>query len=60
MELGNSYENTSQLSERKRIEFNKKYTPKINRVDLNYSELIIKIDDVLKEFLQFYKEKTLI
>lgn len=60
LELGNSYENISKLPESKRIEFNKKYTPKINRVDLNYSELIKKIDEILKEFLQFYKEKIII
>ncbi len=60
LELGNSYENTSKLPESKRIEFNKEYTEKINRIDLNYSELIIKIDDILKDFLQFYKEKIII
>ncbi|MDU1911930.1 hypothetical protein [Fusobacterium sp.] len=55
LELGSSYENISKLSENKKSEFNKKSTKKISRINLNYSDLIIKIDDILKEFLQFYK-----
>ena len=56
LELGSSYENISHLSESKKIEFNEKYKKKINRINLNYPELIIEINEILKEFLQFYKE----
>lgn len=60
LELGSSYENIPLLSEKDKIKFNKDYFKEFYRKNLDYSKLIIEIDEILKEFLQFYKEKIII
>ncbi|WP_302429740.1 hypothetical protein [Fusobacterium varium] len=57
LELGNSYENIPLLPEEERLDFNKKHRRIFNRINLNYSEFILILDKILKDFLVFYKEK---
>lgn len=57
LELGSSYENIPLLPEEERLDFNKEHRRTFNRINLNYSEFIITLDKILKDFLVFYKEK---
>ncbi|MEJ6467289.1 hypothetical protein [Fusobacterium ulcerans] len=57
LELGSSYENIPLLPEEERLDFNKEHKRTFNRINLNYSEFIIALDKMLKNFLVFYKEK---
>ena len=55
LELGSSKEKISKLPKNKEDEFNNEHLQEFYRRDLDYSKLIIEIDKMLKNFLEFHK-----
>lgn len=55
LELGSSKEKISKLPKNKEDEFNNDHLQEFYRRDLDYSKLIIQIDEILKSFLEFHK-----
>lgn len=55
LELGSSKEKISELPKNREDEFNSEHLQECYRKDLDYSKLIIQIDEILKSFLEFHK-----